>query len=115
MSTNPPEPPVAFEPPPQSARKLHWPWFTAALLLPAVLTFATAMAEGGGKNTPVACAFFGAVLSGLVCGILLGRRVAKSPGTAVIWSIVFICVFAVLSFALCFGGCIAGNYQMNLH
>jgi FtsH-binding integral membrane protein len=109
----PPEPPVAFAPPPLPARKLHWPWFTAALLLPAILTYATTMS--GSQDAPIACALFGAGLSGLVCGILLGRRIGKSPGAVVGLSILFIGIFAVASFALCFGGCIAGNYQLNMH
>ena len=106
------EPPVAFEPPHKPARKLYWPWFTLALLLPAIITFATAAARC--KDAPVACAFIGAGLSGLVCGILLGRRLTTNPGVAVVLSIVFICVFAVVSFALCFGGCMAGNYQLDM-
>jgi hypothetical protein len=113
MSTPPPEPPVAFGPPQAPARKLHGLWFTLALLLPALLTFATAAA--GAKDAPVACAFIGACLSGLVCGILLGRRLGKTTGVVILLSVIFVCVFAVLSFALCFGGCIAGNYQINIH
>lgn len=113
MNSPNPEPPVAFEPIPTASRKLHWPWFTLALLLPAVLTFATAAA--GAKDAPVACAFIGACLSGLVCGILLGRRLGKTTGVVILLSVIFVCIFAVLSFALCFGGCIAGNYQINIH
>ena len=113
MSGLNPEPPVTFEPPQTPTRRLHWPWFTLALALPAIVTFATAAA--GCKDAPVASAFIGAGLSGLVCGILLGRRLTTNPGVAVVLSIVFFCVFAVASFALCFGGCMAGNYQINLH
>jgi hypothetical protein len=113
MSGVSPEPPVAFEPPQTPARKFHWPWFTLALLLPAVLTFATAAA--GYKDSPVACAFIGAGVSGLVCGILLGRRIGQTTVATIVLSVVFIAVFAVAGFALCFGGCIAGNYQLNLH
>lgn len=108
-----PEPPIAFEPIPTPARKLHWPWFTIALLLPAALTFATAAA--GSQDAPVACAFIGAGLSGLVCGILLGRRLGKATGTVILLCVLFVVLFAVLSFALCFGGCMMGNYQVNLH
>lgn len=107
------QPPVAFEPIPTLSHKLHWPWFTLALLLPAVVTFATATA--GLKDAPVACAFLGAGFSGLVCGILLGRRLGKTTGLAIVLSVVLVCIFAVLSFALCFGGCMAGNYQVNIH
>lgn len=96
----------------EKMRRLHWPWFGAAFLLPAVLTFGTAAA--GMKDAPVACAFVGAGLSGLVCGILLGRRLGRTTAAMVILSIVFIGLFAVASFALCFGGCMAGNYQLDM-
>lgn len=112
MNTPNLEPPVMLEPSQPPVRKLHWPWFVAALLLPAVLTFGTAVA--GMKDAPVACAFIGAGVSGLVCGILLGRRLGRTSAAVVILALVFICTFAVASFALCFGGCMAGNYQLDM-
>jgi hypothetical protein len=110
-----PEPPVTFEPSVTSipARKLHWPVFLIALLLPPILTLAAAQA--GWKDFPVWFPFFGGGLAGLICGILLGRRLGKTTTAVVLLSILFVIVFAALSFALCFGGCLLGNYQLNLH
>jgi len=114
MDTPNAEPPVAFEPPPVApARSLHWPWFTLALLLPPIITWASAAA--GWKDFPVACPFIGGGVAGLVCGILLGRRLGKTTQTVVLLSVLFIAVFAALSFALCFGGCMVGGFQLNLH
>lgn len=107
------EPPLAFEPPSVPARKLHWPWFTLALLLPPIVTFAAAAA--GWEDFPVACPFIGGGIAGLVCGILLGRRLGKTTQGIVLLSVLFVIVFAALSFALCFGGCLAGNFNMNMH
>ena len=95
--------------PPVMARSLHWPWFTLALVLPPVLTFATAMA--GWKDFPVACPFVGGGIAGLVCGILLGRYLGKTPSAAAGFCVLFVLLFGALSFALCFGGCLVGNYN----
>ena len=108
-----PEPPVAFEPPPvPPTRSLHWPWFTLALLLPPILTFATARA--GSTDFPMICPFVGGGLAGLVCGILLGRKVGKTSSSVAGLSILFTIVFGGLSFALCFGGCLMGNYKLDM-
>ena len=108
-----PRPPVAFDPPQSPARKLHWPWFMLALLLPAVLTFTAAATKATG-DTSAFCALFGSGASGLICGVLLGRKLGRSTGMMIVLSLVFIVVFAVVSFALCFGGCLAGNYKHDM-
>ena len=87
----------------------YWFLFTLALLLPPILTFATAAA--GLKEFPLACAFIGAGIAGLVCGVQLGRRFGKSTTYVVLLSILFVVVFGVLSFALCFVGCAAGGWK----
>ena len=107
MSTPDLEPPVAFMPPQSHDYKLHWPWFTLALLLPAVLTFAVAATKATGDGAAF-CALFGSGASGIVCGALLGRKLGRSTGMMILLGILFACVFAVVSFALCFGGCLAG-------
>lgn len=113
MNTPIPEPPVAFEPPPlPPKRALLWAWFTLALLLPPIITFATAAA--GSKDFPIACPFVGGGLAGLICGILLGRRLGKTTQAVILLSVVFTFVFGALSFALCFGGCLLGNYNLDV-
>jgi hypothetical protein len=107
------EPPVAFTPTDTPARKFHWPVFLVALLLPPILTLATAQA--GWKDFPVACALFGSGLGGIICGVLLGLRIGKTTTAIVLFSLLFTTVFICVCFALCFGGCLLGNYQLNLH
>ena len=112
MNAPDPAPPPIGPSPVTPNRSLHWPWFLLALLLPPILTFATAMA--GWKNVPVVCPFIGGGLAGLVCGVLLGRLLGKTAQSVVLLSLLFVCVFGALSFGLCFVGCLAGNYNLDM-
>jgi hypothetical protein len=113
MNPPPIDPQFSTAVPPVMKRRLHWPLFIVALLLPPVLTLLTAHA--GWQNFPVACPFIGGGAAGIVCGILLGRRLGRTTQAVVILSIVFSLVFAAVCFALCFGGCLLGNYNLNIH
>jgi FtsH-binding integral membrane protein len=98
--------------PSRATSKLHWPWFALALLVPPILTFATALA--GWTDFPVICPFVGGGLAGLVCGILLGRRLGRTTPAVVLLSVLFVLIFAAVSFCLCFGGCLVGNYKLDM-
>ncbi|HEU5072403.1 MAG TPA: hypothetical protein VFV96_18535 [Verrucomicrobiae bacterium] len=106
-------PPLPGEAPPMAVRRINWFLFFAVLLAPPVLTLLTAMA--GWQSFPVACPFVGGALAGLVCGIQLARRLGQTTNAVVLLSFAFFIVFGALSFALCFTGCLLGNYNFNVH
>jgi len=102
------EPPVTFEPSVTSipARKLHWPVFLVALLLPPVLTMLAVMSDRPG-DAPALIAMGGSPVAGLVCGWLLARRVTQTTTGLVLATLGFTVLFGAVIFSLCFAGCFA--------
>lgn len=91
--------------------KLNWLVFFIVLLAPAVLTLIAAMCKQGGLA--VGCPLIGGGGAGILCGIMLARRVGRTPATKVLLGFVFSAVFGVLSFSLGFVGCMVGGFNMN--
>ena len=102
-------PPPALE----SSTKINWLIFFAVLLAPAVVALLGAM----GKVEPLAVGspLVGGGLAGIVCGIMLGRRVGRTSAARVLLGILFVGVFGCVSFILSFFGCLLGGFQMNMH
>ncbi len=98
-------------PPVESAsvqpRKLHWPWFTLALVLPPVLTMLAITSEQRG-DTAAFTAMWGSPVGGLICGWLLARRVTRTTTGRVLATLGFTVLFGAVIFCLCFAGCLAG-------
>lgn len=109
-SSNPPpiEPPQAPAP---IQHKVNWLIFFAALLAPPVLTLFAAMSKSDGAA--VACPLIGGGIVGIICGIMLARRVGRTQGSRVLLGFVFTAVFGFLSFALGFVGCMMGGFKMD--
>ncbi|NOS70924.1 MAG: hypothetical protein HOP33_13460 [Verrucomicrobia bacterium] len=107
--------PQCGSPPPaaESSTKINWLVFFAVLLAPTVVALLGAM----GKIEPLAVGspLVGGGLAGIVCGIMLGRRVGRTSAARVLLGILFIGVFGCVSFILSFFGCLLGGFQMNMH
>lgn len=107
--------PQCGSPPPAttSAPKLNWLLFLGVLLAPAVAALLGAM--GKFEGLAVGSPLVGGGLAGIVCGVLLGRHVGRTSGARLWLGILFVAVFAVVSFMLSFFGCLLGGFQMNMH
>ena len=85
--------------------------FYAALLGPPILTFLAVLSRNDGLTIGVA--LIGSGLGGLVCGAMLGQRVAQTTAGKVLFSILFVCLFCGAILTMSFFGCAAGGYSMN--
>ena len=87
--------------------------FFAVLLAPAVLALLGALGkiEGLAVGSPLV----GGGIAGIICGIMLARRVGRSTGSRIGLGILFVALFAFVSFTLSFFGCLLGGFQMNMH
>ncbi len=89
-------------------------WTLAAILAfgPSILSFLTLLFDSSNYGeSAMMVAIFGSILSGIVFAVHTGMVHAdKGPVTYVSLALLFGTAFAVITFALCFGGCaIAGN------
>ena len=111
MNSTNPMPVEPLETPPPERYKINWLVFFAVLLAPPVVTLLAAMIdfEGLAVGTP----FVGGAIAGIACGIMLAFRVGRTRAVRVLLSFVFTAVFAVLSFALSFAGCMTGGFNMG--
>ncbi len=110
---NPTDPQIPTEPtkPSSDRPKLNWPLFLTFLLSPALLTGLSA--STGQKDLPVFMAVVGGGIAGIICGVMLGRRIGITPPTKVGLSILFSLIFMVVCVtASCFG-CFAGGYNLR--
>lgn len=87
--------------------------FFAVLLAPAVLALLGALVKSEGLA--VGSPLVGGGLAGIICGIMLARRFGRSTGSRFGFGILFVALFAVVSFTLSFFGCLLGGFQMNMH
>lgn len=83
--------------------------FFAVLLTPAVITMLVAMlAPRERDDVPVGMGLIGGATAGIICGVMLGRRLGKT-GTGRLLIGIFASLFmAVVAIALCCGGCAIG-------
>ena len=101
--------------------KLSWLWFWVGLMVPPILTMASAyfmrtLSANGGSNesVSVAVALIGAGAGGILCGIVIGTRVGKTQGARVASAIGLSILMSFVCFVLCFIGCNAGGYHFDI-
>lgn len=97
-----------LEPEPSSARALpemNWLLFWGVLLAPMMGVMLLAVAGQADKAITGYVAFGGSGLAAIVCGYLLANRIASSPATRVLLTILLPVGFYILSVSLCFAGC----------
>ncbi|HXI70422.1 MAG TPA: hypothetical protein VNN22_08720 [Verrucomicrobiae bacterium] len=103
LPDNPSLPPVS----------VNWWIFFTILLAPAVLALLGSLLKVGGLS--VGSPLIGGSIAGIVCGILLARRVGRTTGARVGLGFLFVALMGFLSFALAFTGCMAGGFTFNMH
>jgi hypothetical protein len=103
LPANPPLPPVP----------VNWWIFFAILLAPAILALIGSLLKVDGLS--VGSPLIGGAIAGIVCGILLARRVGRTTPTRIGLGFLFVALMGFLSFALGFTGCMVGGFKMNLH
>ncbi len=91
------------------ATKINWLLFFAILLAPAILSLIGVSLDLG--TLIVGATFGGSLLAGTFCADLLDKQ--RGYSSAVKWCLA--AVFALLSFILCFGGCVAGAMVQMKH
>jgi hypothetical protein len=99
---------------PAPGTPVTWWLFWCILLAPAV--FAAIGSLTGLDDLAVASPLIGGGIAGIICGVMLLRSLAYSVETKVMLGFVMVPLFAFLSFALGFGGCmLAGGVPLNVH
>src|SRR5690242_13965829 len=100
VPASPPLPPV----------KVNWFLFFAVLLAPPLLTLITAFVsrEQRGQSVSPVIALFGGAIAGIVCGIMLARRVGRTGSARILLGFLFSGIFAVVCITLSLFGCLGG-------
>ena len=92
---------------------VNWFVFFSLLLAPGVVALLGSLAKLDGLS--VASPLLGGPVAGIICGILLARRIGRTPQSRIGLGILFAALLGFLSFALGFGGCMVGGFKMNFH
>lgn len=110
---NDPTPPETVTPLSPEPRRINWLVFLIVLLAPAILScLAGALGSRNGNVAPV-IALFGGGIAGIICRVMLGRRLGKAPGTRLWLGILFAIILAVVCIGMSCFGCMAGGYQLD--
>ena len=101
--------------PPVWPVRTNWFVFFAVFLAPPVLTM-IAVTVGNGELILVT-ALYGSPMAGLVCGLLVARRLFPTTGLRVLFTLAFTAAFGFVIFWLSFAGCVLVSdlQNKNLH
>lgn len=94
-----------------SKPRLNVPRFFSALLAPPLLTILCASA--GQEDGAAWCMFISSAVSGVACGVMLGRHFGKENINRILLSIAFSLIFIVVCVAMSFVSCGAGLSMSN--
>lgn len=94
---------------------MSWPFFFLALVAPVLLTILTARFSPKSPIDPAATAFWSAVISGIVSGMMLARRLGRSGEAKALFCIVLVPAMFVVSLVMNFFGCLAGSQGFRIH
>lgn len=92
---------------------VNWWIFFAVLLTPAVLALLGSLQKIDGLA--VASPLIGGPIAGIICGILLARRIGRTTSGRIGLGFLFVALMGFLSFVLGFTGCMVGGFTMNFH
>ena len=102
-----PTDPVAPAPPP----KFHWFLFLAVIIVPTIITIIAV--QLGLRDLAPASAGLGGGASGLVGGILLGRRLGRTEAAQWGLGVLFVAVLSVACITMNCCGCLASGYKLD--
>jgi hypothetical protein len=107
-------PPELIPPGAPPSKKLNWWLFCTALFTPTLLTILANLLGATRGDTAPSVAFIGGGLSGIICGVLLGRRIGSNSASRFVLGVVFaIMVGAACIVMNCFG-CLAAGYNFTM-
>jgi len=93
--------------------RINWPLFFLALFLPTVVVVLAVQAKA--HDAPPIVALVGSGLSGLICGVLLGRRLGRTTPARVLLSLLFVLVMGAVALTMNCLGCLASGSNLNFH
>jgi len=95
--------------------KTRWPIFFGVLLAPVVLTiFAVLLGTKDGDAPPAVASFAGGA-AGIVCGVILGRRLGKTTPMRIFLGVLFAVIMMVVCIGMSCFGCLTSGYRLNFH
>jgi len=110
-STIPPVLPPSAAPP---SKKLNWWLFCTALFTPTLVTILVNLLGATRGDTAPSIAFLGGGLSGIICGVLLGRRLGSNASSQFLLGAVFVIVIGAASIIMNCFGCLAAGYNFTM-
>jgi hypothetical protein len=100
-------------PPPVPVRT-NWFLFFAVLLAPTLLTILCVKAGRATHDLSVGTTLLGGPAAGIICGIMLGRRLGNRAESKVVLSLVFAAALSVCCVGMSFFGCLTSGYALDL-
>jgi hypothetical protein len=101
--------------PPAPGQKISWPFFFVFLFSPVLLTIITVRLNSGQGDSSATVAFWGAVVSGIGCGMMLARRLGETTGARIMLAILLIPLMGVVCLIMNCFGCLASGATLNIH
>jgi hypothetical protein len=95
--------------------RLNWFIFLVVALAPVFLTIITVQVVSRENEAAVVVASLGSGLSGIICGILLARRLGKTMRHKIALAIGFALLMGIACTAMSCFGCLASGFPVNFH
>jgi len=92
---------------------LFWILLLACLLGPAILTSLAALADRSSRGPAPGIAVLGGLVGGIGFGILLGRRLGRTPGWRIVLGLILAATGVVACITIATIGCLASGYHLD--
>ncbi len=92
---------------------MNWLLFFAALFAPTIATILLVQTQL--KDPPPVVALFGGGISGIICGVMLGRRLGRTQPSRILLSLLFVLVMGAACVIMNCFGCLASGYKLDFH
>ncbi len=98
-----------------STPRFNWPVFCCVLLSPPLLTILAVRFLSKSSDAPLYLVLLGGGIAGIISGVILGRRVGKTPAARAVFAILLALVMIVVCISMSCFGCLVGGYHLNIH